>query len=130
MLFARKEPKTEGDLIADLDQIVQGSGKIKLHNKIHKVNPVLLEEFLGLSHALGKIREIDKAEKVTSGQLIDAYYDLISPVVPTLTKEDLRSCTHSQIAMLLQKIIEFVTGGMTDEKKKQMRETMLPTGLR
>lgn len=125
-----KNSEPVGALIADLDEIVQGKSRIKLHGKFHQVNPILVEEFFALSGAFAKIRAIEEAEKPSLEDLIDGYYSIIFPTIPTIAKDDLRECSHSQLAALLQTVLNHITGGLTPEKKKEILTMALPERLR
>jgi hypothetical protein len=121
-----KEPPK---LVADLDAIVQETVSVRLHGRTHTIRPIEVAEFFQLSNALARIRGIEAADKVTFDQILDAYHGLISSVAPTVTKDDLRKCSHAQIAAFLQVVIDHVTGGLTDEKKKALKAQMLPAAL-
>lgn len=118
---AKKAPK----VVTDLDAIVRDPIAITLHGKTHTIKPVLVEEFFALSNALAIVKELGLRDKLTLDEVIDGYYGVIYAVCPTITREDIRACSQSQIAALLKLVIEHVSGGLTDEKKKMMG--MLPT---
>ena len=127
--FDEMRGKEPPPLVADLDAIVQGDVRVRLHGRDHVIRPIEVAEFFQLSSALARIKGIEAAEKVTVEQIIDAYHGLISSVAPTVSKDDLRACSHAQIAAFLQVVIDHVTGGLTDEKKKALKASMLPAAL-
>jgi hypothetical protein len=119
--FASKKPSAR--VVTDLDAIIREPIAVTLHGKTHVIKPVLVEEFFSLSNALAAISDIAGADKVTLDEVIDGYYGVISSVCPTITKSDIRQSSHSQIAALLQLVMDHVSGGLTDEKKKALGMT-------
>ena len=111
---AKKAPK----VVTDLDAIVRDPIAITLHGKTHTIKPVLVEEFFALSNALAIVKELGLRDKLTLDEVIDGYYGVIYAVCPTITREDIRACSQSRIAALLKLVIEHVSGGLTDEKKR------------
>lgn len=116
-------------VVQDLDAIIQESTAVKLHGKVHEIKPVLVQEFFILANALAAIKQMEASDKVTLDQIVDGYYGIISAVAPTITKEDIRQCSQSQISALLQHVLEHVNGKITDEKKKTLTKMSIPTGL-
>lgn len=108
-------------VVTDLDAIIQSPGFVRLHGKEHKINPIEVGEFFAFANAIANIKSIEVKDKITFDELIDSYYQLIFPVCPSITKEDIKKCTQSQIAALMSMIQSHVTGGLTDEKKKNLK---------
>lgn len=111
---ANKAPK----VVTDLDAIIRDPIAVTLHGKTHTIKPVLVEEFFALSNAMATVKDISNRDKITLDEVINGYYGVISAVCPTITREDIRACSHSQISAFLKIVIEHVSGGLTDEKKK------------
>ncbi len=107
-------------VVTDLDAILQSPGHVRLHGKEHEIQPVLVGEFFAFANALAAIKDIEKRDKITLHELVDAYYGLIFPICPTITKEDILKSSQAQIAALMSMIQSHVLGGLTDEKKKMM----------
>lgn len=112
--------KEHKKIVTDLDAILGSPGHVKLHGKVHEIKPILVGEFFAFANALASIKAIEVKDKITLEELVDAYYQLAFPVVPTLSKDDIRNASQSQIAALMNLIQSHVTGGLTDEKKKMM----------
>lgn len=119
-----------GKVVQDLDAIIEDSYLVKLHGKYHEVKPVLVDEFFKLANAFAAISDIGKAEKVTLSELVDGYHGVINSVCPTITKEDIRASSQSQIAALMQQVMDHTSGKMTEEKKKTMTMMSIPKNLK
>lgn len=113
-----KNKNSVHSVVTDLDAILESPGYVRLHGKTHTIKPVLVEEFFAFANALAAIKQIEGTEKVTVDDLVDAYWGIISPVCPTITKEDIRACTQAQVAALVQLVTDHTTGRLTEEKKK------------
>lgn len=117
--FSTKREKPT--VVTDLDAIVRDSIAVTLHGKKHVIRPVLVEEFFALANAWAVIGDLDSRKNVGIDEVIDAYFGVIHAVCPTITREDLRTCTLSQITGFLRVVMEHSTGGLTDEKKKALK---------
>ena len=96
--FKTNAPK----IVRDLDAILQSPGHVRLHGNIHEIKPIEVQEFFVFANALAEIREIEKREKITLDELVGSYFSLISPVCPTITKEDILKSTQEQVAELVK----------------------------
>ena len=105
-------------VVTDLDAILQSPGFVRLHGKDHEINPILVGEFFAFANAIAHIKDMEKRDSISMTELVDAYYGMIFPVCPTITKDDILKCSQSQIAALMNVVNAHVTGGLTDEKKK------------
>lgn len=121
-----REPKESPKVVKDLDAIVQESTAVTLHGNVHEIRPVLVSEFFALANAMASVKSLEKREKVTIDEIVSAYYGIISAVCSTITREDILKCTQSQLAALMQHIMDHITGGLTDEKKKTLTKMALP----
>ena len=112
--------KASPKVVTDLDAIVKDSIAVKLHGKTHMIKPILVEEFFAISNALALVSDLQKREKITLEDLIDGYYGVIFAVCPTITKDDIRACSHSQVAAFLKRVISHVSGDLTEDEKKKI----------
>jgi len=111
---------SEKKIVTDLDALGQSPGFVRLHGKDHQIKPIEVLEFFNFAEALARIKTLEAEKEVTLPQLVDGYYGLISPICPSIGKEDIRKCSMPQIAALMNMIQSHVTGGLTDEKKKTL----------
>lgn len=113
-----KQKGNEEKVVTDLDAIIESPGFVRLHGKTHEIKPVLVQEFFAFANGLAAIQGIDKREKVTTEDLVEAYWGIIFPIVPTISKEDIRNCTQGQVAALVQLVTDHTMGKLSDSKKK------------
>lgn len=115
------EAKTSGALVADLDALIEQPTFFKLHGKIHKINPMLVEEFWAVANALADLHKVQKADKIAFDDMVDNFHRVIHAVCPSITRDDLRSCTQAQLAAIMQRVNDHVNGvAQGDEKKKTL----------
>lgn len=107
-------------IVTDLDAIIGKAGFVKLHGKEHEIHAVLVEEFFAFANAIANIENLKSQKGITHSEYVNAHYEIIFPVCPTVTKEDINKCTISQLAAFVNLVNLHVTGGLTDEKKKTM----------
>ncbi len=116
----RAKKKAEGP-VTDLDAVMESPGSVRLHGKEHQIKPVLVGEFFAFANAMAGVEALRAEPKVTVEQIVDAYYGIIYPIIPTIEKDDIRKCTPSQVSGLLSLVNLHVTGKLTDEKKKSLK---------
>lgn len=116
----------EPEIIADMDALISEPSYFKLHDKVHKISPMLVGEFFRVSEALAGIHKLDEVDKITLSECIDKYYNIIHAVCPTITKMDIQNASQAQIAAVLQHVIEHITGvAHTSEKKKTLTRMLV-----
>lgn len=124
MISGAERFKAEGasapKVVTDLDAILESPGAVRLHGEMHKIEPVLVSEFFAFANALALVQELQARESVTVDEIVDAYWGLINPVCPTITREHIRKCTAAQVTGLIALVQEHVMGKLTDEKKKAL----------
>ncbi len=124
----RFAPKKESKVpFMDLDAIISETHYVKFMGEIHELKPILVEEFFALANAWVQVQDVVKSDKVTMDQAVNAYYALIFPVCPTITKTMILGATHAQIAALIGYVNEHVNGKISDEKKKSLLTNLAPT---
>lgn len=127
MLFGRFQKKVAerfqpkpGGTVVDLDAIIAESQFVRFQGQTHEIFPVDVGTFLVLANGWAEVERLKAADKITLDEIVNAYWGVVNPVVPSITKIMIRSATHAQVAALLQCVQDCVNGRMTDEKKKQM----------
>ena len=120
----RFQPKPNGTVV-DLDAIISETHYVRFQGKTHEILPVDVGSFLVLANGWAEVERLKAADKVTLDEIIDAYWGVINPVCPTISKAMVRSATHAQVSAVIAFVQECVNGRVTDEKKKQMK--LIPT---
>lgn len=118
----QKYTESAAQAVADLDALLVEPVSFKLHRKVHLINPLSVEQFMHLSASLVDIMDLQKKQGLTSEELIDKYYALVSSVCSTVTKDDIREMSQQQVAALFNLIMETITGKVFAEKKTLLTE--------
>lgn len=119
----RFQPRPKGTVV-DLDAILGETYYIKFQGKTHEILPVDVSAFLVLANGWAEVDRLRHTDKLTLDEIVNAYWGVINPVCPTISKLMIKQATHAQVAALLTYVHECVNGRITDEKKKTM--TLLP----
>ena len=122
ILPARKQKSEPLVKIADLDKIATRKCVFVLHGKEHIISPPSLMSWLEIVEANAKLFAMKDQDVVTSSELVDNYYNLISKLCSTVTKEDIRNCTQMQISSLWQLVLDMMNG--FDQKKTLLNMAM------
>jgi len=113
----QKYTESATNAVADLDAMLVEPVSFKLHNKIHLLRPLNVEQFMVLSMALVDIVELQKKQSISPDELVDKYYALVSSACDTVSKNDIRDMSQQQVSALFNLIIETITGKVFSEKK-------------
>lgn len=100
---------SEAKLVSDLDRMLTESIAFKLHGKVHRINPITVEEFYKFTKAFSLVGGL-KAEGISPAEAVTLYHEVISSVAPSVSRKDIEDMTQSQVGALLQLVIEAVTG--------------------
>lgn len=100
---------SEAKLVSDLDRMLTESIAFRLHGKVHRINPITVEEFYKFTKAFSLVGGL-KAEGISPAEAVTLYHQVISSVAPTVSRKDIEDMTQSQVGALLQLVIEAVTG--------------------
>lgn len=120
-LMPSRTAKKSGSVLTDLDAILTQSVSFRLHGRVFEIVPVSTERFLLYSQKLSKFFSLKDKEGLSADELIDGYHEVISSLVPDVTRKDIADMTQSQIGALFQLVIDTVTGhSQTDEYKKKV----------
>lgn len=123
----RFTPKPGGTVV-DLDAIIAESHFVRFQGETHEIRPVDVGSFLVMANGWAEVERLRGADKITLDEIVNAYWGVINPVCPTISKEMIRAATHAQISALLSYVKDCVNG-RGDEKKKQMIPMPRPTAL-
>jgi hypothetical protein len=110
-------------VIADLDRLIADSIGFKLHGKIHVVKPLSTAQFFKIYDRFVKLEQMQKdiGEKEKPEDLVvDALYEIFHSFADTLTKDDVRELTWTQVNALMSLVMETVQGKTHAEKKNEM----------
>lgn len=99
------------EIFADLDAIVTKPRGFKLHGKIHVIDKMTTEDFINLGLAWTAFLKEQYKEKATKEDLINLFFNAVSCVCSTLTKEDIAKMNSWQFPGLYQTIIDIVVTG-------------------
>ena len=113
--------------VVDLDAIISESHFVRFQGRTHEILPVDVGSFLVLANGWADIERLKAADKITLDEVVSAYWGVINPVCPTISKQMIREATHAQISALLSYVRDCVNGKVSDEKKKLM--TSMPSPL-
>lgn len=100
---------SEAKLVSDLDRMLTESIAFKLHGKVHRINPITVEEFYKFTKAFSLVGGL-KAEGISPAEAVTLYHEVISSVAPSVSRKDIEGMTQAQVGALLQLVIEAVTG--------------------
>lgn len=121
--------KHSKNVVVDLDAIVEKTQYVKFHGKVHEVKPIEVGEFFVMANALASIEMLKKTEKPTVDDVVNAYYGVIMPACPSITRAMIREATHAQVSALLKFVLDHTNGRITDEKKKTLTKMEAPSPL-
>ena len=121
----RFRPEPNGTVV-DLDAIISESHFVRFQGETHEILPVDVGSFLVLANGWAEVERLKNADKITLDEVVNAYWGVINPVCPTISKAMVRSATHAQISALLTYVRDCANGRVTDEKKKQMIPLPMP----
>lgn len=116
---AQSQPRGVSVDIADLDAILGGPVRFKLHGNSHEILPVSAMAYLQFINNVNEFQALNMREDLTIEEATEKTLDVFKPLIPSLTKDDLLRCTQPQIAALFSLVIERVQGkvGTSDKKK-------------
>lgn len=116
-----KKPSLPAVEVADLDALVNNPISIKLHGKSHTMDPVDTLTYLQFTTQLHEIYALENPSK---DEFIEKAHGLVSPLIPTITQEDIEQCTQTQIGALLNCCLKAVSGELhkdAAQKKNPMK---------
>jgi len=123
-LWPARTKNKETEPVADLDAIVSEPVVFRYKGKLHKLNPIRLDEFLKFTNAQSLMMSALNDDKaLTPRELAKRYHSVIKSVCDTMTVDDILGMEQVQVAALYQLVIDMVTGqvkvGETQKKSRQ-----------
>lgn len=110
-------------MVADLDAILTKTISFKLFGKVHKIEPMSVEQFLEFTSAYARIFALREQESVTPQELVEAYGALVlSTGCQSVTKEDIGKMTQQQVAGLFQLMMDLHSGKLFADEKKSLEK--------
>lgn len=106
-------------VIANLDKIVSRPVAFVLAGKTHVIEPVPVEKHLAFSASLIKVGKVD--EKTSIKDLQAQYFEMVSPICPSLTLKDVCAMTMQQLHGLTALIQKIITGEIHVENDSQKK---------
>lgn len=129
-LFSVKNQKTtepEPMIIRDFDKLIAEPVAFKLHGRVHRVNPITVQEFWKFSEAMIELQRLSQTKDVKIGQLTEGYLLLFRSVCPSIDLSDVEAMTQPQVAALLQFIVDTIKGAsQIDEYDAQKKNPQNP----
>lgn len=101
--------------VADLDKISIRKSIFTLHGKDHVITPPDIQNWFLLIEANNELWALKDQDVVTPDELVEKYFNLMSKVCDSITKDDIRKATQMQIAGLWQLVLDMMNG--SDQKK-------------
>src|SRR5689334_17326762 len=118
--------KELGIKIADLDKINNRKYYFSLHGVDHEVCPPSMGDWFEIVNSNQNLWSLKDREKLTTDEVVDSYFELLSKMCPTLTKDDIRKSKQWQLTALWQIGVDMMNGY---EEKKTLT-SMLLMGLK
>lgn len=129
-LPSRQKQKAKGQapvMVSDLDAMVSQPVSFKVLGKVHTIEPLTVQQFTQFAYAYTKIMALHEQEVVTPDELVEAYYNMVSSVCSTVTKEDISKMSQQQVAGLFQIMVDLQAGKLfgDDGQKKTLEKVSL-----
>jgi hypothetical protein len=118
------------EIYADLDKVLEEPLYFRCGGKVHKLKPVTLEYFYKFTNANVKFFDLKSDEQVTPESVVDIYYEVVSSICDTISKEDIKELGYMKIGLLYNLISEHVHGrshNVTPEELKKKTMMMFKT---
>lgn len=117
--------KQDDGPISDLDAIIVKSVPFRFKGKIHRLDPINLEDFLKFTSAQATLMTAmsNQELQLSAKDLAQKIFNVFSSVCSTLTLDDVLAMEQVQVAALYQLVLDMVTGqvDMGEGKKKRAK---------
>lgn len=124
-LWPARTMKHPDDPVTDLDAIIAKPVHFQLKGKMHRLEPIVLEDFLKFTNAQASLMRAmsDKETKLSVRELAEKITAVFASVCSTLTVDDVLGMEQAQVAALFQLVMDHVTGQVDfgDGKKKRAK---------
>jgi hypothetical protein len=124
--------------VADLDALISRTMTFTLHGQDHTLRVPTVEDWLVTVAAQSKLSALREKEVITPAELIEAYWEFISKMAPSITKEDISKSSQVQVAALWQIALDVMNGysekknllnlmllGMTDQEMERLSAILI-----
>jgi hypothetical protein len=125
-VFFRREKKfkpartaAQSRPIADLDAMLVEPVGFRLLGRDHVINPISVEQFFLVTTKWAELDMLKAKKDVAISEVLDKYFEIISSVVDTISRDDLNQMSMQQIGGALQLVVETVTGKVFAEDQKK-----------
>lgn len=116
--------------IADLDAMLVQPIEFRLLGRDHVINPISVEQFFLVTTKWADLDELKAVKDIPVEVVLDKYYEIISSVVDSISREDLNQMSMQQIGGALQLVVETVTGKAFVDQKKTLTRVNAAQALR
>jgi hypothetical protein len=121
----RTEAQESVKIISDFDSLLTEQVGFKFRGKIHVLNPVDVKNFMQITIAYRNLLQMIEARSegssLTDDEVYQKYYDLIHPIVPSITYAEMRAMTLVMLNNLINLVFRQLSGDPSlyekDEKK-------------
>lgn len=117
--------KSAAVMVADLDAMTTKPVSFRLLGRVHTIEPLTVQQFIGFAAAYADVLKMQDQEVVTPAQMVDSYFNLVSSVCKSITKADIQKMSQQQVAALFQIMVDLHTGRLFGDEKKTLEKVML-----
>lgn len=111
----RKQGRTPV-MVSDLDAMISQPVSFKVLGKVHTIEPLTVEQFTRFAFTYSKIISLQDQEHVSPDELIEAYFEMVSSVCNTISRENIKRMSQQQVAGLFQIMVDLHTGRLFSEE--------------
>lgn len=126
LLNIKKQPIKD---FHDIDALISQPVAFKILGVTHVLNPPSTLDFYKFIKALGELYTLEQNSK-TADEIVDLYYRIISPIVPTISKSIVQKMTIQQANAVFNFVVETVVGKKSsideiDAQKKSLESEII-----
>ncbi len=118
----KNRPDQSSVMVADLDALLTKSITFRLLGKIHTIAPLSVEQFIRFAQSYSEFIALQDSDVVTPDQLVECYYNMISSVCDSVSREDIKAMSQQQAAGLFQIMMDMHTGRLFADEKKTLEK--------
>lgn len=119
---SRSQAQDPVRIISDFDSLLTEQVGFKFQGKIHKLTQVDVRNFITVTLAYQKLiqmmSERSEGSELTDQDVYQKYFDLIHPIVPTISFAEMRGMTLVMLNNLVNLVIRQIAGDPTLYEKK------------
>jgi len=122
---AKRKKGQSSVMVADLDAMISQTVRFRLLGRDHEIEPLSVQQFMKFASAYSKVLVLQEQDVVTPDELVEAYYNLVSSVCKSVSREDIKKMSQQQVAALFQIMVDLHTGRLFADEKKTLEKVML-----